>query len=99
MDGLAFSLLRAPKANSAAGSIGAAINFQSLSCHSVRKSLGRLQQTEVRIQLTNLVGCFNVSSRKIYPLLLVSDATEIEVATNTSPVHPRACGEHMKSSV
>ena len=63
------------------------------------KSLGRLQKTEVRIQLTDLVGCLDVSSGKIYPLLLVSDTTEIEVPPNTSPVHPRACGEHMKSSV
>ena len=40
----------------------------------------------MRAQLTDLVGCLDVSSRKIYPLLLVSYTTEIEVAPNTSPV-------------
>ena len=50
------------------------------------KSLGRFQQTKLRAQLTDLVGCLDVSSGKIYPLLLVSHATEIEIAPNTSPV-------------
>jgi hypothetical protein len=58
-------------------SIGNAIDLQCLSRHSVASSLA-------------------VSSRrkcapsKIYPLLLVSNATEIEVAPNTSPVEVAA---------
>jgi hypothetical protein len=55
-----------------------------------REFLGRLQRTQMHVQLTDLVGCFNVSSGKIYPLLLVSDTTDIEVAPNTLPVEAAA---------
>ena len=37
-------------------------------------------------QLMELVGRLDVAPRKICPLLLVSNATEIEIATMASPV-------------
>ena len=45
-----------------------------------------LDQLQVRVQMTNLVGRLDVSSREIFPLLLVSNSTEIEIATMASPV-------------
>jgi hypothetical protein len=41
---------------------------------------------EIRAQLMKLVRSLHVSPRKIYSLLLVSHATEIEITSNTSPV-------------
>ena len=45
-----------------------------------------IDQLQVRVQLMELVGRLGVAPRKICPLLLVSNATEIEIATMASPV-------------
>ncbi len=51
-----------------------------------RLPLGLTRFLALRVVGLSGDGCFNVSLRKFYPLLLVSDATEIEIAPNTSPV-------------